>query len=124
MRIIYLAGFLAAAATAGAASAHHGWSWAEADQIELTGTLKSVTISPPHPVLEVDASDGRQWRIELGNPSQTERAGFVEGSAAPGNNVIILGNRSTDPGELRLKAVRITVEGRTYDIYPERILQK
>ena len=106
-------------ALTGAAFAHHGWSWADAGQIELTGTIASITIAPPHPVIEVDA-DGEMWIVELGNPSATERAGFVEGSAEVGQEIVALGNRASD-GELRMKAVRITVEGQVFDIYPERI---
>jgi hypothetical protein len=107
------------AAGATSALAHHGWSWAEAGMIELTGTIASITIAPPHPVIEVDA-DGKIWTVELGNPSATARAGFVEGAAAVGQEIVVLGNRGAD-GSPRMKAVRITVEGTVYDIYPERI---
>ena len=105
----------------GVAAAHHGWAWAEAEQIDIEATVDQVTIAPPQPSLRVTASDGKKWQVELGNPNQTQRAGFVEGSASPGNKVVIRGNRSSDPNELRIKAVRITVEGKAYDIYPERI---
>ena len=103
------------------AFAHHGWTWAEAGMIELTGNIVSVTIAPPHPIIEVDA-EGELWTVELGNPAGTQRAGFVEGSAAPGQEIVVLGNRDGDGG-LRMKAVRITVEGEVFDIYPERIPQ-
>jgi hypothetical protein len=106
--------------TAAAASAHHGWSWAEEEQSELTGTVVSLVVAPPHPSLEVEAEDG-MWKIELGNPRQTQRAGFDDTSASKGDKVVILGNRSLDRNEKRMKAVRITVEGKAYDIYPERI---
>jgi hypothetical protein len=112
-----LAIFVVAATTA---AAHHGWSWAEADQIELKGTIRTISFAPPHPSMEVEAEDG-VWRVELGNPNQTKRSGFVEGEAAVGDAIVALGNRSTDPNEKRLKAVRITVGDKTYDIYPERI---
>jgi hypothetical protein len=113
-------GFFTMLAISGAA-AHHGWSWAEADQLELKGVIREVYIGPPHPTLDVDtASDGR-WRIELGNPRQTERAGFIPGSAKIGDEIIALGNRSVDQGEKRMKAVRISVGGKTFDIYPDRI---
>jgi hypothetical protein len=106
--------------TAAAASAHHGWRWAEEEQSELTGTVVSLVVAPPHPSLEVEAEDG-MWKIELGNPRQTQRAGFDDTSASKGDKVVILGNRSLDGNEKRMKAVRITVEGKAYDIYPERI---
>lgn len=117
-RLIATTAILAAGLT-GLAFAHHGWSWAEAGQIELTGIITSITIAPPHPIIEVDA-DGEMWTVELGNPTNTARSGFVEGSAEVGQEITALGNRASD-GELRMKAVRITVNGRTYDIYPERI---
>ena len=110
---------LAMTGLAGSALAHHGWSWAEAGMIELTGPISSITIAPPHPVIEVDA-DGEIWTVELGNPSATQRAGFVEGVAEIGQEIVALGNRDAD-GATRMKAVRITIEGTVYDIYPERI---
>lgn len=102
--------------------AHHGWAWAEDEQTTLTGTVRQVTILPPHPWLEVETAEGT-WRVELGNPNQTRRAGFVEGSAKPGDAVTAQGHRAREPAERRLKAVRITVGDTTYDIYPERIRQ-
>lgn len=114
---------VAAAFVASGAAAHHGWSWAEADQVELAGTIRDIHIGPPHPVLTVETADAGLWTVELGNPRQTERSGFGSGSAAVGDRVVALGNRSSDAGEKRLKAVRISVGGKTYDLYPERIRQ-
>ncbi|MBZ9653448.1 DUF6152 family protein [Phyllobacterium lublinensis] len=106
---------------ASGAAAHHGWSWAEADQIELKGVIRDIFIGPPHPTLDVETANDGMWHIELANPSQTRRAGFVEGSAKVGDEIVALGNRSTDPKEKRMKAVRISVSGKTFDLYPERI---
>jgi hypothetical protein len=115
-----LAGAALVIVAAGAAAAHHGWSWAEQETFELTGTIQQVSMAPPHPSLDVASPDG-MWRVELGNPRQTQRAGFVEGSANPGDRVVALGNRSLDPNEKRMKAVRLTIADKKYDIYPERI---
>lgn len=103
------------------AAAHHGWSWAEEDQLELKGVIRALYIGPPHPTLDVETAADGLWRVELGNPRQTERAGFVEGAAKVGDEIVALGNRSSDPSEKRMKAVRITVGGKTFDIYPDRI---
>lgn len=105
---------------ASGAAAHHGWSWAESDQTELRGTVREVYIGQPHPTLRVEATDGL-WVVELGNPQQTQRSGFTAASAAAGDAVVALGNRSRAQNERRMKAVRLTVRGRIYDIYPERI---
>lgn len=116
-----LSALAGAALLAGAAMAHHGWSWAEADQINLTGKLTAISFAPPHPTLELDTADG-SWRIELGNPGLTQRSGFVEGVVAVGDEITVRGNRSLDPNEKRLKAVRVIVSGKNYDIYPNRIV--
>lgn len=101
-------------------SAHHGWSWAQEEQIDLTGTVTAVDMAPPHPALTVEAQGGI-WRVELGNPRNTEKSGFNENSAKPGDKIIAIGNRSLDPSVNRMKAVQIVIEDKTYDIYPERI---
>lgn len=112
--------FLALAGS-GAALAHHGWSWAEGELTRLTGTITAIVIAPPHPTLTVRMEDGVDWTVELGNPGRTQRSGFVEGVAAPGDIVTVLGNRAMGSAEPRIKAVRITIEGRDFDMYPERI---
>ena len=119
-----VAQFLLGAATLGAgqpALAHHGWSWAEDQQTELKATIVSVSMAPPHPSLQVKAADGVLWQIDLGNPNQTERSGFTATSAKPGDAVTILGNRHKDRTKMQMKAVRITIAGKNYDMYPERI---
>ena len=63
----------------------------------------------------------REWLIDLANPNQTERSGFTAASAKAGDAIVVLGNRSKDKSQLWMKAVRITVAGKTYDLYPERI---
>lgn len=119
-----LARFLLAGAVAGVALpalAHHGWSWAEDTQSELKGTIVSISMAPPHPSLQVKAADGVLWQIDLGNPTQTERSGFTATSAKAGDAIVVLGNRHKDKARMMMKAVRITVAGRAYDMYPERI---
>jgi hypothetical protein len=96
------------------AFAHHGWSWAEDKQMEL-----KISMAPPHPTLMVAAGDGVVWRIELGNPTLTARSGFNAKTAKPGDAIVVLGNRHKS--KEHMKAVRITIAGRNYDIYPERI---
>lgn len=109
-----------ATALAGTAAAHHGWAWAEGEQTTLEGSIQSISFAPPHPSLTVMA-DGTVWQIDLGNPRQTERSGFAEGSAKVGDAITVLGNRSADENEKLMKAVRITVAGKNFDMYPERI---
>ena len=76
---------------------------------------------PPHPALRVKAQDGRLWQVDLANPHQTQRSGFTGDAAKAGDDIVILGNRTKEPNKTHMKAVRITVGGKQYDMYPERI---
>jgi hypothetical protein len=103
------------------ALAHHGWGWAVDEQSELKGTIRSISMAPPHPMLQVAATDGVLWQIDLGNPSQTARANFTGDTAKVGDVITVLGNRHQDASKRQMKAVRITIGGKNYDMYPERI---
>lgn len=103
------------------AQAHHGWEWADEQQTNLEGVIREIYIGPPHPTLKVETASDGVWDIDLGNPRQTTNAGFVEGSARPGNKIQILGNRSSKKDHKLMKAVRIVVEGKEFLLYPERI---
>ena len=104
---------------AGPTLAHHGWSWTTDGFFELEGIIKEIYIGNPHATLDVDV-EGEIWRVELAPPSATMRAGFTEDVAKVGDEVTAIGNRSLDETEKRMKAVRVTVNGKTYDVYPSR----
>lgn len=101
------------------AIAHHGWSWAVEELSELKGVIRAIQLGNPHAALDVDVN-GEIWKVELATPRATERAGFTEASAKEGDEVTAIGNRSRDETERRMKAVRIIVNGKTYDVYPNR----
>ena len=109
-----------AAALSLPAMAHHGWTWAEDEQSTLTGTVQTISMAPPHPSLQVKAGDV-VWLVDLGNPNQTERSGFTATSAKVGDAIVVLGNRHKDKTKMHMKAVRITIAGKNFDMYPERI---
>jgi hypothetical protein len=101
------------------AAAHHGWSWTASGFFELKGIITAVYIGNPHATLDVDV-EGEIWRVELAPLGPTTNAGFFEGVAKAGDEVTAIGNRSVDPGERRMKAVRVIVGSKTYDVYPDR----
>jgi hypothetical protein len=126
MRLRVFKAALLAAGLAGTialpAAAHHGWSWTESGFFQLEGIVTAVYIGNPHATIDVDV-EGTIWRVELAPPGPTTAAGFVEGVANQGDEITAIGNRSTDPNETRMKAVRIIVGGETYDVYPSRAQQ-
>ena len=111
---------LAVALAAAPALAHHGWSWTQDEFSELTGTIAEIYIGNPHATLDLDVA-GEVWDIELAPPRATTNAGFVEGVANIGDTVTAIGNRSLDQKERRMKAVRIIIGDKTYDVYPDRV---
>lgn len=103
------------------AVAHHGWAWAEDAQSTLAGRIESISMAAPHPTLQVTDAEGATWQVDLGNPGQTERSGFTGETAKAGDAITVLGNRNRDHARNHMKAVRITIAGKNYDLYPERI---
>jgi len=116
--ITLIAVMILAAGTA--AYAHHGWSWTQDGFFELKGTITAIYIGNPHATLDVDA-EGEAWRVEMAPPARTIAAGFTEEVAKVGDEVTAIGNRSLDETEKRMKAVRVIVKGKTYDVYPDRV---
>ena len=102
------------------ALAHHGWSWTQDGFFELTGTITAIYFGNPHPTLDVEVK-GEAWRVDLATPRATQNAGFMEDTAKVGDEVTAIGNRSREETERLMKAVRIIVNGQTYDVYPNRV---
>ena len=103
----------------GIALAHHGWSWTTGGNIELTGIIKSVQLGNPHGVLKVDA-DGEVWTVEVGQPWRNSRAGLKDGDLAVGVEIKAVGEPSANPSDKLLKAERLYLGDREYDLYPDR----
>lgn len=116
--LILAAGALVAASVG--SLAHHGWFWTADGDFVLEGTIEEIYLGNPHATLKVMA-DGELWHVDLAPPSRTAAAGFVEGVAEIGDEVIALGQRSGDMDELAMKAVRLTIDGVNYDVYPSRV---
>jgi hypothetical protein len=104
---------------AGGAQAHHGWTWAEDATFELTGVIKSARLGNPHGLLKVDAK-GEEWTVEVGQPWRNERAGLKDSMLVKGVELTIQGNRAKDPKLKVVKAARVIINGKTYNLYPER----
>lgn len=119
-RVVAMA-LIAAFALSHQAAAHHGWAWAEDAQSTLAGKIESISMAAPHPTLQVTDAQGATWQVDLGNPNQTQRSGFTGDTAKAGDAITVLGNRNRDSERKHMKAVRITIAGKNYDLYPERI---
>lgn len=101
------------------ALAHHGWSWAEEKNSELTGVVTKAELGNPHGILTLDVA-GESWRIEVGQPWRNERAGLTDAMLARGTMLTVRGHRSANPDERRFKAERVVIAGKIYNLYPDR----
>lgn len=101
------------------AAAHHGWRWTTGEIVELTGTVTEVSLGMPHGELVLDV-DGEAWRVEVGQPWRNERAGLRDGDLAEGVLLTVLGEPAADPGSRRIKAIRLLIGDREFDLYPGR----
>jgi hypothetical protein len=120
-RRILLGGLAAwALAAAGAAQAHHGWTWAADATFEITGVIKSARLGNPHGILKI-TSKGEEWTVEVGQPWRNHRAGLKDSMLVKGVELTVRGNRAKDPKLKVVKAVRIIIKGQNYDLYPERL---
>lgn len=101
------------------AGAHHGWAWAEDEEFTLQGVIRAARLGNPHGELDVEAADGL-WTAEIGQPYRNDRAGLTEALLANGTTVTLEGHRSRDPDARLMKAERVVIDGRRYDLYPDR----
>lgn len=102
------------------AAAHHGWSGNGDEEFELTGTVETgVSLAGPHATMKIRA-DGQVWDITLAPAARTERAGLKEGLIPVGATVTVHGHRNRDAKRYEIKTERVTWNGRTFNVYPDR----
>jgi hypothetical protein len=102
------------------AIAHHGWNGNGAEQFELTGTVVGpVSLAGPHATMKIKVED-QVWDITLAPPARTSRAGLTEGIIPMGAQVTVSGHRNRDPKRFEIKTERVTWNGRTFNVYPDR----
>jgi hypothetical protein len=108
------------AVSAAPVSAHHGWG-GNVDQVsDLTGVVEQgVSLAGPHATMKLRVDD-KVWDITLAPPAATQRAGLKEGTIPVGATVTVRGNRNRDPKRLEMKCVRVTWNGKNFDVYPDR----
>ncbi len=102
-------------------SAHHGWGGNEDKDSEITGTVaKGVSLSGPHATMQIKTADGKLWDLTLAPPYRTEQAGLKEGIIPVGATVTVHGHRNKDANRYEMKTERVTWNGKTFNVYPDR----
>jgi hypothetical protein len=101
------------------AMAHHGWGWATDEEFEITGKITNVRLGNPHGEVTLDVK-GEKWLIEVGQPWRNERAGLTPELLSVGRLITVHGHRSAKASELLVKAERLIIDGKSYNLYPDR----
>jgi hypothetical protein len=101
--------------------AHHGWSGNLDEQFELSGVVETdVSLGGPHATMRVRDAEGKVWDVTLAPGPRTERAGLKPGVIPMGAKVTVSGHRNRDSKRHEIKTERVTYNGRTFNVYPER----
>lgn len=103
-----------------AASAQEKEQWVTDSWLEVTGEIVEVRRGTRYSELIVQNGTER-WILRLGEPWRNHRAGLDEETLTVGQPVSVHGHRFKDQKELRMKALRVVVDGRNYDLYPGQI---
>ena len=102
------------------AAAHHGWGGNAEAEFELTGTVEQVvSLAGPHATMKVRAQ-GQIWEVTLAPPARTQASGLTEKAIPAGAQVTIHGHRNSDPKRFEIKTERVTWNGKTFNVYPNR----
>lgn len=104
---------------ASSAFAHHGWRWTADEKVEVFGIIESATLGNPHGVLILDV-EGEKWTAEVGQPWRNHRAGLTDAMLVKGVELKIRGQKAADTKELRVKAERVLIGDKVFDLYPDR----
>lgn len=111
---------LAFVAGAQIVQAHHGWRWTKDGKFEITGIVADAKLGNPHGVLKLNV-EGAIWTIEVGQPWRNQRAGLKDEMLGKGREITIIGRRSSRESERVVKALRVRIKGKNYDLYPEML---
>ena len=97
------------------ALAHHGWgSYDAAHPVTVTGPILTSKFENPHATLTVRGSD-KTWTVTLAPTSRMSSRGATDKIVAVGNTISAYGYPSTVQMD-EMRAERITVDGKTYEM--------
>ena len=103
------------------AAAHHGWAGNQDQEFEVSGTVTTgVSLAGPHATMKIKDDKGQVWDLTLAPPARTDSSGLKEGTIPVGAKVMIHGHRNSDLKKFEVKTERVTWNGKTFNVYPDR----
>ncbi len=102
------------------AAAHHGWGGYSTKEFEISGTVSTpLAVAAPHATMKIKA-DGQIRDLTLAPPAPTIASGIREANIPVGATVTLHGHRNVNPKVFEIKTERITYNGKTFNVYPDR----
>jgi hypothetical protein len=96
-------------------AAHHGWgSYDAAKPVTVTGKVLTSKFENPHVTLTLQATD-KVWTVTLAPTSRMLTRGALQELVAVGRTITAFGYSSTVEKD-EMRAERITVDGKTYEM--------
>lgn len=99
------------------------WSGFEDELTRLDATITDLALSGSNPSLQVRARDGLNWTVELASRDRMLNAGLSDRLPAPGDAISVIGRQSRSTGDTHIRALRLTLGGRAYELYPEALAE-
>ena len=100
-------------------AAHHGWAWASDEEFQLAGIARQVRNGNPHGTMVLGTAQGN-WTVEIGQPWRMRQAGLSDAILKAGTRLTVHGHRSARPNQRLMKAERLVIGGKSYNLYPDR----
>jgi Family of unknown function (DUF6152) len=101
-------------------AAHHGWGGYWPQEFELTGIVETpISLAGPHGSMRIRV-ERQLWNVVLAPPARTRRAGLRPDTIPVGATVTVHGHRHRDKNTFEVKTERVTWNGRTFNVYPDR----
>ena len=78
-----------------------------------------MRLGNPHGELTLNVK-GEKWIVEVGQPWRNENAGLTPKMLSKGQVITAHGHRSAKKGQRLMKAERLMINGKSYNLYPDR----
>jgi len=106
---------IAAATTASAVFAHHGWSeYDEKRPLTMDGIVKSATYTNPHGTMKFEV-DGKVWDVVLAPVSRMQTRGLTETMLRSGTEARVVGYQHRKIAT-EIRAENVTIAGKKVEL--------
>ena len=100
--------------------AHHGWGGYANEEFEISGIVEqTVSFAGAHATMKLRVGT-QLWDLTLAPPLRVTQAGLSETTIPVGATITAHGHRSKDKRRFEVKTERVSHNGKTYNVYPDR----